>query len=143
MNAAGAPACHVCEAVASPAPGSVVLDEDAWLAYNIADVPGWIMLASREHVEGAAGLGDGAASSFGPIARRIDRAVRAATGAERVHLVFLGDTARHFHLGFFPRQAGESGLFDTARLGSDVGALKDPERAAPITAAIAGTLAAS
>jgi diadenosine tetraphosphate (Ap4A) HIT family hydrolase len=96
------------------------------------------MLAAREHVEGVDGLSDEQALTLGQVARRLGRAVRHATGAERVHLVYLGDNARHVHIALFPRQAGEAGLFDNAGLVTEMGRRQDAAVAAPLTAAIRG-----
>jgi diadenosine tetraphosphate (Ap4A) HIT family hydrolase len=135
--------CHICTTLATGPAESVILDDGAWQVFNVAGVPGWTMMAPHEHLEGIDGLTDAHAASLGPLARRVGRAVKEVTGAQRVHVVFLGDNALHFHIGFFPRQAGEDGLLSNGPMVAEMQARKDPEAAAPVTAAIREAIIAS
>lgn len=128
--------CHVCEAVASADHERVVYDRAGWLGYQLAEVPGWITLAPRQHVEGPDGLDDEQASAFGRALRDLARAVVQVTGATRAHVVYLGETARHFHASVFPRLAGEPALFGSEQLIAEIEAGADPERAQACRAAI-------
>lgn len=119
--------CHICRAVADG--GSHVYDEGAWVAYAAADVPGWVMLATKEHLEGMWSLSVEQSVGLGPAIRALGRAVIETTGAQRAHLVFLGESGLHFHLGFFPRAAGEPPLLDNAPLIEAAQTAADAERA--------------
>ncbi len=135
--------CHVCANLAASDPESVILDDGVWQVYNVAGVPGWTMVAPHEHLEGIDGLTDAHAAALGPLARAVGRAVKETTGAQRVHVVYLGDNSLHFHIGFFPRQAGEEGLLENTRLVAEVGERKDPEAATAMNAAIRDAINAS
>ena len=128
--------CHICATLSSGDPGQVILDDGTWQVFNVAGVPGWTMLAPHEHVEGVSGLSDAQAERLGPLLKRVGAAVQSATGAQRVHVVYLGDSALHFHVGLFPRQAGEVGLLDNARMVAEVKERQDPEAARPLSALI-------
>ena len=52
--------------------------------------------------------------------------VKSETGAERIHLVYLGENALHFHMGFFPRQQGEEALFPNQGLVDHIKEHADP-----------------
>jgi diadenosine tetraphosphate (Ap4A) HIT family hydrolase len=121
--------CHVCEALASADPDGVVYEDAAWLGYQVGHVPGWITLATREHVEGMEAMTDEQADAFGHAVRTVGGAVKAATQANRVHVVYLGEAARHVHAGLFPRRADQSPLLDNAGLVAELGSAADPQRA--------------
>jgi diadenosine tetraphosphate (Ap4A) HIT family hydrolase len=129
-------ACHICRQVADADAESIVLRDERWIAYNVADVPGWTMLATREHIEGARGLTEAHALPLGGHIRALGTAVADVTGADRVHVVHLGDTSKHFHIGFFPRQAGEAGLFDNNGMPAEVAERRDVPRARTTASAI-------
>jgi diadenosine tetraphosphate (Ap4A) HIT family hydrolase len=132
--------CQLCQTLESLGPESTIFDDGTWVAMSVADVPGWAMLAPREHIEGIHGLGDEHAAALGPLARRLGAAVSTATGADRVHVVFLGDNSPHFHLGLFPRQPGQSGLFDTSGMKVELGERRDAEAAQALTSEIRAAL---
>lgn len=133
--------CHICATLAALPPERLVRDDGTWVVFNVADVPGWTMIAPHEHVDGIGGLSEDQAVSLGPLLREVGAAVRKATGAERVHVIYLGDSARHIHLGLFPRQAGEPGLLDNARMVAEVGERQDAARAASLTVVIRESIA--
>jgi diadenosine tetraphosphate (Ap4A) HIT family hydrolase len=133
---ARAEACHVCATLTSTSSDQLVYDDGLWAGYLVADVPGWVMLAAKQHVEGMWSLSPEQASGLGDAVRSIGSAVKATTGADRVHLVYLGQSAPHFHMGFFPRLAGEPALFDNARLADAARSQVDPERARTVGADI-------
>lgn len=62
-------------------------------------------MAARRHVLDFADLTDAEAAGFGTLLRRLYPAVRAATGAERVHIVATMDFVPHFHVWVVPRAA--------------------------------------
>lgn len=128
--------CRLCQHLSSAAPEEVVHDDGTWVAFMTADVPGWINLAVREHVEGIEELSDEHAAAFGPLARNLGAAIKQTTGADRLQLAFLGDNARHFHLGFFPLADGQSGLFDAAGLAAVMSSSADAGKARTTAQAI-------
>jgi diadenosine tetraphosphate (Ap4A) HIT family hydrolase len=131
--------CTICQIYASRE--RHVYDDGAWFAFATGDVPGWVMLASKEHAEGTWGLSAEQAAGLGPAIRAVGRAVKQATAAQRVHTVFLGEHALHFHLGFFPRADGEPPLLDNTPLVGAAQADADPERARALEERIRAMLA--
>ena len=113
-----------------------MLDDGTWCAYQVAEVPGWIMLATREHVDGPDGLTNGQADSLGHHIRTVGAALKQTTAAERVHVVYLGEAARHFHAGFFPRVAGQEPLLGNDRVLAEVESAADPAGAATVRASV-------
>jgi diadenosine tetraphosphate (Ap4A) HIT family hydrolase len=130
--------CHVCKTLSDPQ--QVLYDAGPWAAFLVANVPGWVMLGTKEHVEGMWGLSDDEAAGFGPAVRTIGRAVKETTGAERVHLVYLGENALHFHVGFFPRQRGEPPLLENGRMLEELKARANEEEARELGAKIAAAI---
>jgi diadenosine tetraphosphate (Ap4A) HIT family hydrolase len=105
--------CHICKAFADSQ--QFVYDDGPWFAFA-AGAPGWVMLGTKEHREGMWSLSADDAAGLGPAIRAVGGAVKQVTNAHRVHMVFLGETGLHFHLGFFPRAAGDRALLDNAPL---------------------------
>ena len=131
--------CHICDGISGPRERFVYEDEH-WAVYRPIDVPGWVMLAPKKHVEGAWSLTDLQVADFGRIARDASAAVKEAVGADRVHLVYLGETARHFHAGLFPVAEGNEGLFANDRLLAAIKDNSDAAVAAEVGAAIKAAL---
>jgi diadenosine tetraphosphate (Ap4A) HIT family hydrolase len=120
-----------------------VYDEGPWFAFAAADVPGWIMLASKQHVDGMWSLSADQADKLGAAIRAVGRAVIEATGAHRAHMVYLGESGLHFHLGFFPRAADDPPLLSNAAMLEQASSGADPERARVVSDAIRTSLASS
>jgi len=79
---------------------------------------GWMLLSTRRHVASLADLDDAEAAALGPLVRRCHRAVRAATGADRVYVAALGEAVPHVHVHLVPRRADDArgfALFDAQR----------------------------
>lgn len=131
--------CHICAAYADRE--RHVYDEGAWFAFESGDVPGWVMLGTKKHTEGMWSLSAEDATGLGPAIRAVGRAVKQATNAQRVHLVFLGEHALHFHLGFFPRAEGEAALLDNGPLLEAAQTRADAEQVRAVAARIRSTLA--
>ena len=102
-------ACHICHAYENE---RHVYDTGPWFGWVVANVPGWVFLATKEHVEGIAALSPADAAPLGPAMQVLAAAVQAETGADRVQVVYLGENALHVHLGFFPRRPGEGPIVD-------------------------------
>jgi diadenosine tetraphosphate (Ap4A) HIT family hydrolase len=69
------------------------------------DQPGWLTIQLRRHAEGLQFLTEDELVSFGPIAAKVIVAIQDVMGAERVYMIQLGETFRHFHVLFAPRNA--------------------------------------
>jgi diadenosine tetraphosphate (Ap4A) HIT family hydrolase len=139
VSACVAEGCHVCDAVG--ARERHLYSDATWFAFSPAEVPGWVMLATREHVQGMWDLSSEQAESLGPLVRAIGGAVVEATGAHRAHLVYLGESALHFHLMFLPRNEQEPPLLDNSPLVAAAQATGDVEAVRAVAARIRGMLA--
>jgi hypothetical protein len=94
------------------------------------------MLATNEHVGGMWNLSTEQADTLGPLLRAVARSVVEATGAHRAHMVYLGESALHFHLLFVPRKEDEPPLFDNSPLVGAAQTQLDPEHARSVAAYI-------
>jgi diadenosine tetraphosphate (Ap4A) HIT family hydrolase len=65
--------------------------------------PGAVKIISRRHFVDFADMSRAEAQAFGSLVSRLDRALRATTDAERVHLVSTRDRVPHFHAWLYPR----------------------------------------
>ena len=100
----GGEPCGICEGGATQA---VWGDEHFTLHAPVgSSLPGVVWLASREHVDSFKDLSPEAASAFGPLAARIERAILSLGEVGRVHLYRWGDGGAHFHVWFMPRPLG-------------------------------------
>jgi diadenosine tetraphosphate (Ap4A) HIT family hydrolase len=102
--------CTICDRVeqVTADPGGAVYADEHFVAVPVPGgngVPGWMMLLSRRHVSGVDQLDEAEAAAFGPVIGRIQRAVLTATGAERVYLASLNESAHHLHVHLAPRYA--------------------------------------
>ncbi|MFE3794468.1 hypothetical protein KHQ06_31835 [Nocardia tengchongensis] len=68
-------------------------------------MPGALRITSRRHYVDFADMAAAEAATFGPLLSALDRALRATTDAERVHLVSTRDRVPHFHAWLYPRPA--------------------------------------
>jgi diadenosine tetraphosphate (Ap4A) HIT family hydrolase len=117
--------------------------DDLWNARAVAQVPGWVMLATRRHGDWTWELSDAEAETLGPTLRRLSDAVRAVCGAERVYVIALGENTLHFHLVLLPRSADTpSDLRGTALL-DGVAKLADPVEAQKAATALKKALSSS
>ena len=83
------------EVVHESAHAWVVLHED-WA------VPGHAMIVSRRHIENASDLTDHEWEHFGRVWRKTERALLAATEAERAIVMKLGIATPHLHVHIYP-----------------------------------------
>ncbi|MFM7798402.1 MAG: HIT family protein [Planctomycetota bacterium] len=68
-----------------------------------APIAGWAFLCAVRHVHGPADLDDAEAAGFGRALRAASRAVRSATGCDRVYAIAFGQGAPHLHVHLVPR----------------------------------------
>src|ERR1700755_1065705 len=60
--------CPICAAAADE---QHLHDDGVWFAFSPADVPGWVMLGTRAHVEGMWSLAAEQAAGLGPLVRAL------------------------------------------------------------------------
>jgi len=108
--------CAVCNSLKALTPERTLWESDEWIAGSMLDVPGWIILATKRHAEGAWSLDDAEAAAFGTVAREIAQTLKDVTSAERIHQAAMGEVALHYHIGFLPRRAGQTPVFDSTEL---------------------------
>jgi diadenosine tetraphosphate (Ap4A) HIT family hydrolase len=82
--------------------------DDTWTLHNPGrtSLPGSVWLASRSHFDSFADMPPEAATTFGEVCGRVERAVLSLGGVGRVHLYRWGDGGAHFHVWFVPRPLG-------------------------------------
>ncbi|MEA2337721.1 MAG: hypothetical protein QOE82_1728 [Thermoanaerobaculia bacterium] len=90
-----------------PAAGEVLLEDDRVLVILHEDwaVRGHAMVVWKAHVENAADLTVEEYAHFAAVQHRAERALLAATGAERAILLKLGIATPHLHLHIYPVRA--------------------------------------
>jgi diadenosine tetraphosphate (Ap4A) HIT family hydrolase len=100
----GGEPCGICTDEASPA----VWSSDLWTLHPAVhgSLPGTVWLASRDHVDSFTDLSEAAATDFGRVAARVERAILSLGDIGRVHLYRWGDGGAHFHVWFIPRPLG-------------------------------------
>jgi galactose-1-phosphate uridylyltransferase len=94
--------CGLCPDGGTP-PAELVgpaLDLGGWAAGVLRgfEVPGWLAVFPRRHVDAVDALSDLEADGLGGALRRVTAAVRAATGCEKVYAVSFGERLPHFHV---------------------------------------------
>jgi diadenosine tetraphosphate (Ap4A) HIT family hydrolase len=65
-----------------------------------------LILEPREHVDGPRDLPDDMLAEMGIMLARVERAVLAIDGVERVHILRYGEGSAHLHWWFMARQTG-------------------------------------
>jgi diadenosine tetraphosphate (Ap4A) HIT family hydrolase len=105
-NPAGS--CRVCDCVTGRTrpPGGVVWSDERFVAYGFPEpnpVPGYVIVGSRRHVRGLYDLDAAEAAAIGPLLIRLQRAQKAALGADHAYAFVIGDQVPHFHAHVVPR----------------------------------------
>jgi diadenosine tetraphosphate (Ap4A) HIT family hydrolase len=82
--------------------------EVCWVTMQeAAPVPGYVCLVSQSHAVELHDLPEAAASAFMRDARRLSKALAAATGAVKLNCEIHGNSLPHLHMHFFPRYRGD------------------------------------
>jgi diadenosine tetraphosphate (Ap4A) HIT family hydrolase len=108
---AASPGCPYCslQVPGHPEPaGGWIAREEHYLVQHgepESSAPGAVKIVSRRHFVDFADMTEAEADGFGGLVSRLDRALRASTDAERVHLVSTRDRVPHFHAWLYPRSA--------------------------------------
>jgi diadenosine tetraphosphate (Ap4A) HIT family hydrolase len=100
------PGCAVCASLSGPGRVAPLFENELWHVRSIsapAGVPGWMLLVSRRHAPGPALFDDREAASFGPTLRHLQRVLLETTGALRIYMAAMGESAPHFHCHLVPR----------------------------------------
>jgi diadenosine tetraphosphate (Ap4A) HIT family hydrolase len=99
-------ACPIC---VQREPRDVVAKlEASWVTMQeAAPVRGYVCLVAQRHVVELYDLADDEAAAFMRDARRVSRALSAATGAVKLNYEIHGNTLPHLHMHFFPRYRGD------------------------------------
>ena len=149
-----APGCDVCRIHADPSLAALECHRGPrWIVRHHllpAPIAGWAFLCAVRHVQGPADLDDAEADGFGRALRAASRAVRAATGCDRVYAIAFGQGSPHLHVHLVPRfdaepataawrvadwyravERGERAPADPARVHDSVVRLREALRAEP------------
>lgn len=78
--------------------------------YDDARFPGRCILAYREHADDFASLGDEERNRFMGDVADVGRAIKLATGADRINYAILGNTVPHLHMHLIPRMRSREPL---------------------------------
>jgi diadenosine tetraphosphate (Ap4A) HIT family hydrolase len=82
--------------------------EASWVTMQeAAPVRGYVCLVSRTHAVELHDIPEAAACAFMRDARRVSRALVAATGAVKLNYEIHGNSLPHLHMHFFPRYRGD------------------------------------
>mmetsp|Transcript_14244 Transcript_14244/g.46489 ORF Transcript_14244/g.46489 Transcript_14244/m.46489 type:complete len:399 (-) Transcript_14244:98-1294(-) len=84
----------------------VIWSSRRWLLCHAslpAPIAGWCMLHTKRHVASPADFDDDEAAEFGPVLRRVQAALLAATDAPRIYACAMAETSPHFHMHLVPR----------------------------------------
>jgi diadenosine tetraphosphate (Ap4A) HIT family hydrolase len=87
---------------------NTVWSNERWALTRMKDPPGVpfvAMLMSRRHID-LGGLDDELAAEMGVLIVRLERAIRALGGIERVHVYRIGDGGSHLHVWLIARPSG-------------------------------------
>lgn len=125
------------------AEGGPVYRDELWSVYLAPEfaVPGCLVIQLRRHAEGAMGMSDGEAASFGPLLVRVTAAVKEAAHAEKVYVAAFGDLYAHWHVLIAARGPDAAPEHRGPSLLSRVRELADPEGARLVAARVREILA--
>jgi diadenosine tetraphosphate (Ap4A) HIT family hydrolase len=100
----GARPCEACD----KADDKYLWTNERWRLLSFAPngLPVVVILEPREHVDGPRDLSDAMLAEMGIMLARVERAVLAVEGIERVHILRYGEGAAHLHWWFMGRPSG-------------------------------------
>jgi diadenosine tetraphosphate (Ap4A) HIT family hydrolase len=82
--------------------------EASWVTMQeAAPIQGYVCLVSQIHAIELHDLADATATAFMRDARRVSKALAAATGAVKLNYEIHGNSLPHLHMHFFPRYRGD------------------------------------
>jgi diadenosine tetraphosphate (Ap4A) HIT family hydrolase len=101
--------CFICQkhlGLVAPPPGGYLYQDDDWLVCHAPATMGalgTLIVESRRHVLDFATMTDAEVAGYGLLLRRLYRALKETTTAERVYTVVLLEGVAHFHTWLVPR----------------------------------------
>jgi diadenosine tetraphosphate (Ap4A) HIT family hydrolase len=107
-----------CSSCAGFDPDHVVWEDERWVLTHTgapSGLPLVLLLHTREHLD-YGDLDDDQASEMGRISNRLVRIMEHLPHVARVHAARYGDGSEHFHLWFFARTAGLTGVIGSTAL---------------------------
>ena len=134
--------CLPC-ALEDAAPEAIVLRDETWsceIPPNL-EAPGWYFLRLRRHAEGWAGLTPDEAAGFGQVSQRIEAAIRAATGVEKVYFMSFGENHPHFHYLVIARPLDLEPAARGAAIVAHFSEFRDPEASLEVAARVRDAVA--
>lgn len=129
--------CLPCALEDAPAE-AIVMRDDAWSCEIPTgfEAPGWYFLRLRRHANGWAELSTDEAAEFGAVSKRLDAAIRAATGVTNVYFMAFGENHPHFHYLVIARPTDLERSSRGAAIVSHLAELRDPVAALEVAAHI-------
>jgi len=106
------------------------------------EVPGWLLVQSRPHVERLWDVDDGGPASLGPVLAATSEAVHQELGAERVYLISFNEGMTHWHMVIQARPDGVTEEAKGPNLLRRASDFIDTEAAARVAAAVRERLSA-
>lgn len=122
---------------------AIVLRDETWSCEIPPglEAPGWFFLRLRRHAEGWAGLTPGEAAGFGAVSQRVDAAIRAATGVEKVYFMNFGENHPHFHYLVIARPLDLEPAARGAAIVSQFSEFRDPAASLEVAARVRDAVA--
>lgn len=132
--------CSLCLRANSPdpPPGGWVYEDPYWLGsvFPEYEVPGWIVLQARRHVESLMAMTESEAASLGCAFRIVSRVLSELLEPSHVYVLAFGERFPHWHGLLIPRDpawdSGNAGINVLNRRES----LRDPDRALSVADAV-------
>lgn len=127
-----------------PGPGGIIYQDDLWQLQHVDPIAlvGWLILKPLRHVESFTELTPKEAATFGPLTRRITRAMTGVLNPIKIYMSLYAEAEgfAHVHIHLIPRYADTPperrgpGIFEYLResktSGQNLHAVADAERAA-------------
>ncbi|KKD06635.1 hypothetical protein TN53_17660 [Streptomyces sp. WM6386] len=126
----------MCALGASATDAQIIYKDRAWTAASPVPVPGWIMLFSNRHNEGVWELGVDEAAQFGRLTVLLTGALKEVCDADRVYVMYAGETSLHFHAMLMARGADIPDEWRGPALINQHSELLDPDRANDVLASL-------
>lgn len=138
MSRGEANGCGLCPPAEGP-PAEIVgaaVDVGGWQAGVLRgyEVPGWIAVFPRRHVESFDALDEAEADALGGSLRRAATAIRAGTCCAKVYAVSFGERIPHVHVLLMAVPADLADAHRGAALLAQRGRLRDPAAARAVAA---------
>lgn len=86
-------------------PGGIIYETESFFLAHAIDtpIPGFIVLASKRHIESIADMDDTQTKELGPLLRKVTKTLRNVVSPERIYCCSVGENISHLHFYLFPR----------------------------------------